>query len=121
MLDRDGFVLIRDALPPEAVERTAAALEAIAAFSESAAIARDLGDGGLLARAAIGYEDACWRPGIDEGAAELLEEALTALGDGSPELRVRLLPHWGDALLSGAGRRLFRRVLDGLLDDPVRP
>lgn len=37
------------------------------------------------------------------------------------ELRVRLLPHWGDALLSGAGRRIFRRVLDGLLDDPVRP
>ncbi|MFJ7945818.1 SRPBCC family protein [Streptomyces sp. NPDC096354] len=37
------------------------------------------------------------------------------------ELHVRLLPHWGDALLSGAGRRIFRRVLDGLLDDPVRP
>ena len=37
---------------------------------------------GGLARAAIGYEDACWRPGMyDQGAVELLEEAATALGD----------------------------------------
>ena len=36
----------------------------------------------LLARAAIGFEDACWRPGIaDQGAVELLEEALAALGE----------------------------------------
>ena len=35
----------------------------------------------LLARAAIGYEDACWRPSIaDRGAVELLEEADAALG-----------------------------------------
>ena len=46
----------------------------------------------LLARAAIGYEDACWRPGIaDQGAVELLEEAAAALGDDSSELRVGLL------------------------------
>ena len=46
----------------------------------------------LLARAAIGYEDACWRPGIaDQGAVELLEEAAAALGDESSELRVGLL------------------------------
>ena len=39
-------------------------------------IARELADAELLARAAIGYEDACWRPGMaDQGAVELLEEA----------------------------------------------
>ena len=39
----------------------------------------------LLARAAIGYEDACWRPGIaDQGAVELLEEAAAALGTRTP-------------------------------------
>ena len=43
----------------------------------------------LLARAAIGFEEACWRPGIaDQGAVELLEEATTALGEDDSELRV---------------------------------
>ncbi|MET7368243.1 SRPBCC family protein [Streptomyces sp. NPDC005566] len=32
------------------------------------------------------------------------------------ELRVRLLPGWGDPLLSTAGRRVFGRVLDTLLE-----
>ena len=48
----------------------------------------------LLARAAIGYEDACWRPGIaDQGAVELLEEA----ADGARRRRL------------GAARRAARR------------
>ncbi|MEU0147431.1 SRPBCC family protein [Streptomyces sp. NPDC006288] len=33
------------------------------------------------------------------------------------ELRVRLLPGWADPVLAGAGRRVFGRVLDVLLDD----
>ncbi|WP_069174001.1 SRPBCC family protein [Streptomyces griseus] len=33
------------------------------------------------------------------------------------EVRVRLLPRWGDPLLSAAGRRVFGRVLDTLLGD----
>ncbi|KQX94688.1 MULTISPECIES: SRPBCC family protein [Streptomyces] len=33
------------------------------------------------------------------------------------ELRVRLLPRWGDPLLATAGRRVFGRVLDTLLDE----
>src|SRR3954469_117844 len=62
------------------------------AFRAAAQIARELGNTELLARAAIGYEDACWRPGIvDPHAVELLEEATAALGDTSSELRVRLL------------------------------
>ncbi|MER6101643.1 SRPBCC family protein [Streptomyces sp. NPDC001832] len=32
------------------------------------------------------------------------------------ELTVRLLPRWADPLLTGAGRRVFGRVLDGMLD-----
>lgn len=34
------------------------------------------------------------------------------------EVRVRLVPSWGDPLLAGAGRRAFGRVLDGLLGTP---
>ena len=46
----------------------------------------------LLARAAIGFEDACWRPGMaDQGAVELLEEAAAALGEEDSSLRVGLL------------------------------
>ncbi|MFJ1550413.1 SRPBCC family protein [Streptomyces sp. NPDC088246] len=37
------------------------------------------------------------------------------------ELTVRLLPRWADPLLAGAGRRVFGRVLDGILDRPARP
>ena len=75
-----------------ASHRAGDALDALEAFEETAAIARELGDGELLARAAIGYEEACWRPGIaDQGAVELLEEATTALGDENSELRAGLL------------------------------
>jgi DNA-binding CsgD family transcriptional regulator len=76
----------------DAGHRAGRAVEALEAFSAAAEIARGLADAELLARAAIGYEDACWRPGIvDEGAVELLEEAIAALGDESPQLRVGLL------------------------------
>ncbi|WP_327365796.1 SRPBCC family protein [Streptomyces sp. NBC_01217] len=37
------------------------------------------------------------------------------------ELSVRLLPHWADSLIAGAGRRVFGRVLDGMLDRPALP
>ncbi len=36
------------------------------------------------------------------------------------ELSVRLLPRWGDPLISGAGRRIFGRVLDSMLDRPAQ-
>ena len=75
-----------------ASHRAGKALDALEAFTAAAGIARELGDAELLARAAIGYEDACWRPGFtDQGAVELLEEAAAALGEGSAELRVGLL------------------------------
>jgi DNA-binding CsgD family transcriptional regulator/tetratricopeptide (TPR) repeat protein len=74
-------------------------LDALDAYRATTDIARELGDGALLARAAIGYEDACWGPGIaDQGATELLEEAAAALGDDSSELRVGLLSGLARAL-----------------------
>jgi len=75
--------------------RSDAAMEA---FRAAAEIARDLGDARVLATAAIGFEEACWRPGIsDEGAVELLAEASRALGEGDSELRVMLLAGLGRA------------------------
>jgi DNA-binding CsgD family transcriptional regulator/tetratricopeptide (TPR) repeat protein len=76
----------------DASHRAGNALDALEAFTMAAEIARELGDARLLARAAIGYEEACWRPGMaDQGAVELLEEAAAALGDEQSELRVGLL------------------------------
>ena len=72
--------------------------DAMEAFRAVAQIARGLDDAHLLATAAIGFEEACWRPGItDEGAVELLMEASLALGDGDSELRVMLLAGLGRA------------------------
>ena len=66
--------------------------EAMEAFQSAAQIGRDLGDAELLATAAVGFEDACWRPGItDQGAVGLLEEASRALGSADSTLRVMLL------------------------------
>jgi DNA-binding CsgD family transcriptional regulator/tetratricopeptide (TPR) repeat protein len=68
------------------------------AYLSAAAIARGLGDGKRLSRAAVGYEAACWRMGVaDEGALQLLEEAGAALDAGDSELRVRVLAALGRA------------------------
>jgi DNA-binding CsgD family transcriptional regulator/tetratricopeptide (TPR) repeat protein len=72
--------------------RAGQAFEARDAFRAAAAIARERGDAELLARAAIGFEDAGWRPGSpDRHSLTLLEEAAAALGEEPSELRVRLL------------------------------
>lgn len=83
----------------DAGHRAGNSVDALEAFLSAAEIARELGDAELLARAAVGYEDACWRPGIaDQGAAELLTEAAAALGDESSGLRVGLLAGLARAL-----------------------
>jgi DNA-binding CsgD family transcriptional regulator len=82
-----------------ASHRAGKATDALDAFVSAAEIARALDSGELLARAAIGYEDACWRPGvIRQDAIELLEEALTAVDDSSDELRIGLLAGLSRAL-----------------------
>lgn len=76
----------------DAARRAGDTESAIAAFAQVATLARRLPDAELLARAAIDFEEACWRPAIhDAGAVELLEEAADALGEGDSELRARLL------------------------------
>jgi DNA-binding CsgD family transcriptional regulator len=66
--------------------------DAMNAFRAAAQLARELEDPELLAAAAIGFEEACWRPGItDAGAIELLEEASRTLSTDDSELRVKLL------------------------------
>ncbi len=72
--------------------RAGRAVDALAAFAEAAGIAREHDRAELLARAAIGYEEACWRPVItDRLAVEQLEQAALALPDGASELRVGVL------------------------------
>ena len=83
----------------DASHRAGKAGDALEAFDAAAEIARGLENPELLARAAIGYEDACWRPGIaDRGAAELLAEAATALGEEDSVLRGELLAGLARAL-----------------------
>ena len=82
-----------------ASHRAGKATDALEAFASAAEIARALGSAELLARAAIGYEEACWRPGVaSRDAVELLEEALAAVGDESDELRIGLLAGLARAL-----------------------
>jgi DNA-binding CsgD family transcriptional regulator/tetratricopeptide (TPR) repeat protein len=82
-----------------ACHRGGKAVDALEAFRAAAEIARELADAHVLARAAVGFEDACWRPGMaDQGAVELLEEAAAALGEGNSELRVALLAGLARAL-----------------------
>jgi DNA-binding CsgD family transcriptional regulator len=79
--------------------RAGRSVDALNAFRSASQIGRDLDDAELVARAAIGYEDATWRPGAPEAfAVTLLEEASAGLGDEPSALRVRLLSGLARAL-----------------------
>jgi DNA-binding CsgD family transcriptional regulator len=83
----------------EACNRAGNAGQALEAFRAAAQLSREQNDAELLARAAIGYEDACWRPSIvDVGAIELLEEAAEELGGKNPAIQVGLLSGLSRAL-----------------------
>ncbi len=65
---------------------------AVASYLAAAGDARRRADPALLAGAALGLEETCWRPGITSaGAAALLHEAIDAVGPREDRLRVRLL------------------------------
>src|SRR5271165_4241177 len=85
---RRGAVLLELGM---ARHKAGKAFEALDALTAAAQLGRELQDHELLARAAIGYEEASWRPGTQRGAVALLEEATAALGDEHPGLRVGLL------------------------------
>ncbi len=92
------------------------ALEALAAVAE---LARRRGSSELLARAAIGYEEACWRPGLSrQQAVELLEEALAGLGEGEgeDELRVYLLAGMARSLSSLGSHERAALVRDSAIE-----
>ena len=77
---------------PRRYYRAGRSLDSLQALRQACDIARALGDGELLARAAIGFETTCWRPAlVDQGARELLEEASAALSPEDSELRVGVL------------------------------
>jgi DNA-binding CsgD family transcriptional regulator/tetratricopeptide (TPR) repeat protein len=72
--------------------RAGRAIDALTAFGEAAELGRERDDAELLARAAVGVEEACWRPGLhDDASVLLLEEASAALGSEDSELRIRVL------------------------------
>jgi len=98
-------------------------LDALDALASAAQIGRELADGQLLARAAANYEEASWRPGLVQGAVDLLEEATAALGDEESELRAELLgglaraldlqgQHERGAIVRASAIELARRVGD---------
>jgi len=97
-LDAEGFLA-----PPEPGRRCGLLLAlgemrgaggerdaARAVFADAARLARRSGDAEALARAAIGYKGLV-EMGTDDGALELLEEALAAVGPDRPVWRARLL------------------------------
>jgi DNA-binding CsgD family transcriptional regulator len=87
-----------------AQHRAGRTLEALAAFRTAAAYARTHHDDELLARAAIGFEEACWRPAIaHEEAAALLEEATRALAPRDSPLKARALAWLSRALAYTGG------------------
>ncbi len=75
------------------------AAEALESFAAAAAAARACGDATLQAHAAIGFETASWRPGIDDPrAVALLREAADRVAAEPSPLRVRVLAHLSRAL-----------------------
>jgi DNA-binding CsgD family transcriptional regulator len=100
-----------------AQSRAGKAADSLASFRAAAELARSLDDPVLLARAAVGFEDACWRPSfLDEGAIELLEEAAGALGAAETPLRVMVLSGLSRALervgLRARGALVQREAID---------
>jgi class 3 adenylate cyclase/DNA-binding CsgD family transcriptional regulator/tetratricopeptide (TPR) repeat protein len=79
--------------------------QASSTFQRAADLARTQGEPEALAHAAIGFQEARWRPGLPgELAVRLLEEALHALPEADSVLRARALAGLASAL-SFTGRR----------------
>ena len=82
-----------------AQHRTGDTETAIDTFARAAALARECDDEEAFARAAVAFEEACWRPGlIDRRALELLTEAVERLDPTDSALRVGVLACLGSAL-----------------------
>jgi ATP/maltotriose-dependent transcriptional regulator MalT len=76
----------------DAQKRAGESERAREAFQQATQVARKLGAAEQLAQAAVGFEDASYRPGLlGTPAVRLLEEALNALEEEDSILRVRTL------------------------------
>jgi predicted ATPase/class 3 adenylate cyclase len=89
----------------EALLRGGEGTLAMQAFERAAASARALGEAEPLARAASGFAEACWRPGLfDATPVRLLQEANRALGAADSEAKVKVLA-WLSLALDLTGER----------------
>ena len=82
--------------------------QALQTFQRAATVAKALGSAEGLARAALGFEETAWRPGLPgDAAVRLCEEALMTLGEGDSTLKARVLGGLARAL---AFTEAFARV-----------
>jgi predicted ATPase len=66
--------------------------QALQNFQQAAGLAKALGSSEGLARAALGFEETAWRPGLPgDAVVRLCEEAIMALGEGDSALKARVL------------------------------
>lgn len=78
--------------------------QARASFARAAALAESLDDAPALAQAALGMEEAAWRPGIaDARVLPLLRAAIARIGAADPVLRARLTSALTRALIYAGG------------------
>ena len=90
--------------------RAGRAVDALRAYAEAAQLAPDAE---VLAQAAIGYEETCWRPAIkDPHAVELLRRAAEALDPVPSRLRVGVLGGLARALQMGGRHERGAAVRD---------
>jgi DNA-binding CsgD family transcriptional regulator len=78
--------------------------QAMETFLRAADVAKALGSLQAQGRAALGFEDSSWRPGLPgDEAVRLIEDTLSALGEGDSELKARLLAALSRALIFSGG------------------
>jgi DNA-binding CsgD family transcriptional regulator len=95
----------------EAQTKAGENLQAAEALQQAAASAKALGLAGDLARAARGFEEATWRPGLPgDAAVRLLRDALAAIGEEDSVLRAELLGSLTRALIFSGGLEEAMRV-----------
>jgi len=94
----------------EAQTKAGESLPAAEVLQRAAESAKALGVAPELARAAVGFEEATWRPGMPGGAAtRLLRDALAGLGEEDSILRAQVLSSLTRAL-----------IFSGAVDDATR-
>jgi DNA-binding CsgD family transcriptional regulator len=94
----------------ESYRKAGAFDRALATFQQAADLARRLGAVADLVRAALGFEEANWRPGLPGAAAvQFLETALSALEEGDSPVKARILGGLARALVfAGSMERALR-------------